>query len=49
MPALAYLLPIVLVTLVCGVHASRGRSKVRDHQRLGTAPLSSPRSSVMDQ
>lgn len=46
MPALAYLTPIVLVALLCGVHASRGRSKVSDHQQRGTAPLSSLRSSM---
>jgi hypothetical protein len=44
MPALAYLAPIVLVALVCGLHTSRGQFKVR-HQRRGPA-LSSPRPST---
>ncbi len=49
MPALAYLTPIVLVALLCGVHAPRGRLKFKNHQGRGTMPLSSPRSSVMGQ
>jgi len=48
MPAVAYLAPIVLVALVCGIHTNRGRSKVR-HQRRGAPPLPSPRSSVIGQ
>jgi len=49
MPALAYLMPILLVALLCGVHTGRRQSKHKEHHGRGTAPFSSPRSSVMDQ
>lgn len=44
MPALAYLTPIVLVALVCGLHAGRRRFKLRHQRRRLT--LSSPRLSA---
>ena len=47
MPALAYLTPILLVALLCGVHTGRRQWKLKEHNGRGTAPFSSTRSSMM--